>query len=279
MPPQRDSWVRVAPDGTRLALGYDDPTAQIALWNIRNTTFTVLRLSSVSFPNGPVWTPSGDRLLFQARVPNGPANIWWVSADGSDAAERLTTTESNPQRPTGTSPDGSKVIFMEARPSLDVMELALDSSRTVRELIHMPGSFEAGGVISPDGRWLTYESDASGRLEVYVCSYPDVTKSSTPVTTGGAGAPRWLAKTGRELFFATLEGTLMRASVEYTGATVQFGTPTRVLDLTVLAGSTYGAQDIAPDGRIVVIKRTATPPEVNVVLNWNLELARLVPMK
>jgi hypothetical protein len=69
----------------------------------------------------------------------------------------------------------------------------------------------------------------------------------------------------------------MRVSVELTGATVQFGTPTRVLDLT--GWNTYGSYDIALDGRVVVIKQALMPPEVNVVLNWNLELARQVPAK
>jgi hypothetical protein len=153
-----------------------------------------------------------------------------------------------------------------------------DASEPVQALVL---EFVAGNTlaerISPDGRWLAYESDASGRMEIYLCSYPDVTKSCVPVTTTGAGAPRWLPATGRQLFFVTLEGALMRVSVGLTGATVQFGTPTKVLDLT--GWNAYGSYDIARDGRVVVIKQALTPLEVNVVLNWNLELARQVPAK
>jgi hypothetical protein len=111
-----------------------------------------------------------------------------------------------------------------------------------------------------------------------VCSYPDVTKSCAPVTTRGGTAPRWLPGTGRELFFVTLEA-LMRAKVDFTGGAPQFASPTKVLDLPGYIGNSYGSYDVARDGRIAVIKHAATPPEVNVVLNWNLELARLVPAK
>jgi Tol biopolymer transport system component len=156
------------------------------------------------------------------------------------------------------------------------MELALDGTRGIRELIH-EGTYEAGGVISPDGRWLAYESDASGPTEVSVCSYPEITTWCAPVTTGGAGAPRWLPGTGRELFFVTLEGALMRAKVDFTGGAPQFALPMKVLDL--LGWNSYGSYDVARNGRIVVIKHMASPPEVNVVLNWNLELAQRVPMK
>jgi serine/threonine-protein kinase len=277
-PPHRYSWVRIAPDATRLALGYSDPSASIAIWDIRRSTFTALRISSVASINGPVWTSDSRRLLFQGRVSNGPANIWWSSADGSDV-ERLTTTAANPQRPTSVTPDGSKSIFMEGRPSLDVMELTLDAPRRVRELIHVPGSFDAGGVISPDGHWLAYESDVSGRMEVYVCSYPDVTNACSQISTAGGNEPRWLPRTGREIFFVTTDGAVMRVRVDLSSATLQLGPATKAFHLLGTAENFYGSWDIAPDGRAVLIKQPARPPEINVVLNWTQELARLLPAR
>ena len=71
----------------------------------------------------------------------------------------------------------------------------------------------------------------------------------------------------------------MRVKVDFTGASLRFGPPKKVLDLTSQAGTAYTSYDIAPDGRVIVIKQAATPPEVHVVLNWNVELARLVPTK
>ena len=280
-PSHRYTWVRVAPDGTRLALGTGDPGLDIAVLDIRRATLTPLRFASTDFNNGPVWSFDGRRILFQARVPNGPPNVWWVAADGSDTATRLTTTASNPQRPTGVSPDGSNAVLMEARPSLDVMQLALDGTRRVTALVHETASWEAGGVVSPNGRWLAYESDVSGPMEIYACPYPNVAGACVQVSTTGGRAPRWLPKTGDELFFVAPDGALMRVPVENAGPGWQASTPSKLLDRVDLdgTGSAYGSYDVAPDGRIVVIKSLTTPPQISIVLHWNQELARLAPVK
>jgi serine/threonine-protein kinase len=161
---------------------------------------------------------------------------------------------------------------------LDIMEVTL-ASRRVRELIHVQDFWDAGGVISPDGRWLAYESEASGQTNVYVCSYPDVTKACAPVSTGGGDAPRWLPKTGSELFYVTFAGAVMRVKMDFTGATPQPGPAAKVLDLKGFVGFSYGVYDIAPDGRFVVIQRDLPSSEMTVVLNWNQELARLTSGK
>ena len=278
-PSHRYTWVRVAPDGTRLALATGDPGLDIAVLDIRRATLTPLRFAATEFNNGPVWSFDGRRILFQARVPNGPSNVWWVAADGSDTATRLTTTASNPQRPTGVSPDGSSAVLMEARPSLDVMQVALDATRRVTSLLTAAESYEAGGVVSPNGRWLAYESDVSGPMEVYVCPYPNVAGACVQVSTAGGRAPRWLPKTGGELFFVGPNGALMRVPVENAGPAWRAGKPSTLLDRVDLdgTGSAYGSYDVAPDGRIVVIKSVTTPPQISIVLRWNQELARLAP--
>jgi serine/threonine-protein kinase len=278
-PPHRYEWVRAAPDGTRLAVGYRDSDLDVAIWDIRRATLMPLRFASTERANGPVWTPDSSRIIVQVALPNGPSNLWWAAADGSDTAERLTTS-SNTQRPTGVSPDGKHIVLMEARGSLDVMQLALDRTRRVTPLIDEAASFDAGAVVSPDGRWLAYESDVSGQMEIYVCPYPAVRTSSVRVSQMGGMAPRWLPKTGGELFFVSPDGAFMRVSVETTSRTWQAGPPTKVRQLEGYGtGSSYGPYDIAPDGRIVVIKGSVPPPEVVLVLNWNRELARLAPAR
>jgi serine/threonine-protein kinase len=279
-PSRQYVWVRMAPDESRLALGLGDPSPGIAVWDIRRKTLRSLAFASTEFANGPIWTSDSRRIVVQARLLNGPPNLWWALADGSGTAEQLTFTKSNPQRPTGVSPDGSQIVFMEARPSLDVMQVALDGSLRVTELVHEAESYEAGGVVSPNGRWLAYEADVSGRMEIWVRPYPDVTGTRVQVSTKGGHAPRWLPKTGAELFWATPDGSLMRVPVETTGPAWQAGAPVKALDLQGDGtGSAYGAYDIAPDGRIVVIRSATTLPEITLVLHWDQELARLAPVK
>ena len=276
-PPGRYGWVRVAPDGTRLALGSSDP--EIGIWDIRRATLTPLRFASTERPNGPVWTADSGRIVVQAGLPNQRANLWWAAADGSDTPERLTTS-SNTQRPTGATV--THVLLMEAAPdSLNVMQVALDRTRKVTGLIQEPASWDALGVVSPDERWLAYESDVTGRMEIHVCPYPDVIGRCVQVSTMGGTAPRWLPRTGGALFFASPDGSLMRMSVDSTSRSWQAGTPTKVVELQGLSGSgsSSGMYDIAPDGRVVMIKRPTASPEVAVVLHWNQELARLAPAK
>jgi Tol biopolymer transport system component len=239
-------------------------------------TLTPIRLPSGGEGNGPVWTPDGQRVVFQAIVPGEPANIWWSAADGTGVAERLTTTKTNPQLPTSVSPDGAHLLFMEAAPSLDVMQVALDRSGAVTPLSSTP-AWEGGANVAPNGRWLAYESDASGRMEVYVSAYPNTAASRVQVSTNGGSAARW-SRDGKELFFVDPSGALMRADVHASEGVWQAGTPSkhgRLLDS--LGGIWYGSYDLAPDGRIVVIKNPAVDsaavrPQIILVQHFDTEL-------
>jgi Tol biopolymer transport system component len=107
----------------------------------------------------------GRRIVFDSDRAGGVPNLWWQAADGAGAAERLTTS-GNQQSPGGITPDGSQVVFYENTPTMarDLMRLALDSSRRVAALLQTPFD-ERNGVVSPDGRWLAYESNSGGRVE------------------------------------------------------------------------------------------------------------------
>jgi eukaryotic-like serine/threonine-protein kinase len=108
--------------------------------------------------------PDGKRIVFVSQR-DGAQNLYWQPADGTASAERLTQTD-NGQLVTGTSPDGSQLVFHEgAAEGMDLMVLSLAADRTVRPLVRSPFT-ERNGVVSPDGRWVAYESDGSGRLEI-----------------------------------------------------------------------------------------------------------------
>ena len=277
VPPGRYSWVRVSRDGTRLALGGGETSGQVWVWDIKRATLTPIRLPPDGQGNGPVWTPDGLRVAFQGASPGEPVNIWWALADGSGTAERLTTTKTNPQRPTGVTPDGSRLLFMEAAPSLDIMQLALDRTLSVTPLV-TTSAWDAGAVVSPNGHWLAYESDVSGRMEVYVTSYPAVGASQQPVSTTGGSSARW-SPDGKNLFFVDPNGVLMRVAVQASAEVWQSGRPIKQgLSLDSLGGSWYGAYDVARDGRFVVIRNLAvdskaSQPEIVVVQHLDAELA------
>ena len=176
----------------------------------------------------PVWTPDGQRIIFASNR-GGALNLWWQAADGSGNAERLTTS-SNPQFPTGITPDGTAVVFNEPTPTMgsDLLQFALDGTRQVTPLLQTKFD-ECNGIVSPDGRWLAYDSNSSGSFEVYVRPFPNVGGGQSPVSTAGGTRPLW-ARNGKELFYVGADGALMRVPVEASGATWNAGTPTKLFE-------------------------------------------------
>jgi serine/threonine-protein kinase len=143
------------------------------------------------------------------------------------------------------------------------------------------------GALSPDGRWLAYESDESGHYEIFVRPYPDVEAHQWVISSGGGEEPKW-APDGRTLFFRSAK-SLMAAAVE-TAPGFSFRTPEAVLDITAYEfrrgpPRTY---DVSRDGqRFLLVKpvagadagSVAQPLRTVIVQNWTEELKRLVPRK
>ena len=141
--------------------------------------------------------------------------------------------------------------------------------------------------VSPNGQWLAYESNESGRNEIYVRPFPNVDADKQQVSTNGGTQPLW-ARNGQELFYESM-GTLMRVPVK-TGATFERGTPEKVFDAPYLVrppGGPLGRMyDVSADGqRFLMIKETSgadeRPPSARIILvqNWFEELKRLVPTR
>lgn len=134
--------------------------------------------------------------------------------------------------------------------------------------------------LSPDGRWIAYESNASGRFEIYVRPFPNVDDGSWPVSRDGGTRPLW-ARNGRELFYLDPGGRLMSVPVDFDSGFV--GAPEVILEKAYGGGSVGRSYDVSPDGeRFLRIQDQtgavgASAPELILVLNWHDELERLVP--
>ena len=142
-------------------------------------------------------------------------------------------------------------------------------------------TIERNGEVSPDGRWLAYESDESGRSEVYVRPFPAVASGRWQVSTGGGTRPFW-AHDGRELFFnGGADGALTRVGVEG-GSTFTATAPTKLLEpryYTGGSGRTARMGDVSADGRRFLMLKSASEgasTSLVVVLNWTEELKRLI---
>jgi serine/threonine-protein kinase len=206
--------------------------------------------------------------------------------DGTGAAERLTES-ANSQLATAVSPDGMRLIFQETSLTngADVMALELNGKHQVLPLVQTPFN-ERNGIISPDGRWLAYDADDSGRFEIYVRPLPDVTRGHWQVSTTGGTQPLWGSR-GQELFYFGPDGALMRVATA-DGLEWTAGAPTKALEghyAVNTSGLSNRNFDIAPDGqRFLMLKAfgsdaTSTAPQIVVVQHFDEELKRLMPTK
>jgi Tol biopolymer transport system component len=271
---------QLSPDGTRVALEIEDQNHDIWVWDLVRKTLTRVTTDPGS-DRSPVWTPDGRRLLFSSQAGGGLGYLSWQAADGTGTAEHLAES-ANVQRPSAVVADGKRVLFTEGA---DVMMLTLGSGRLVQPLV-ATAQAEQNGVISPDDRWVAYESNDSGPSEIFVRPFPNASEGKTQVSTGGGSQPLW-ARNGRELFYLAPDGALMSVSVK-PGPTWTAAMPTRVIDHPYFRGggvSSSRTYDVSPDGqRFLILKQVASPDQlaaparIVVVEHWFEELKRLVPL-
>ncbi len=199
-PPRGYEAPRISPDARQVAVSV---RGDIWLFDFSAETLMQLTyLGNKGESNRPVWTPDGKRLAFCSNK-DGPPNIYWQLADGSGGLERLTTSESS-NIPISISPDGQTLAFHELKRYTgmdvwiyDVWMLRL-SDRKVQPFLRSK-LWAATPRFSPDGRWLAYISDESGRYEVYVQPYPGP-GGAVQISQGGGIEPVWNPN-GRELFY------------------------------------------------------------------------------
>ena len=127
-------------------------------------------------------------MVFSSRRDGSP-NVYLKDADGTGTVDRLTESGTN-MRVNAVTPDGTRVIARESVPNreYDLMVVPLDSDRAIETLLSTEFN-EANAAISPNGAWVAYESDASGRSEVYVRPFPDVEAEQRQVSTAGGRFP------------------------------------------------------------------------------------------
>ena len=140
-------------------------------------------------------------------------------------------------------------------------------------------------LLLPDGRWLTYESNSTGRFEIYVRPFPNVGGGQWQVSSTGGNQPLW-ARSGRELFYVAPDGALMTVPVQSHDTTWSAGTATKLFAASYFTGGIARGYDVSSDGqRFVMIKegggtdQIASASQIIVVQHWAEELKRLVPSK
>lgn len=276
-PPRPYIYPRVSPDGTRVAVEVWDQGRDIWVWDVLRETLT--RVTDNPGRDGfPVWTPDGERLVFGS-AGNTATNLFWRAADGTRSADRITESRKT-QFPYSVSSDGTRLFIREDDPEtgLDISMVSLKGQQRTEPLIRTAFN-EQNAEISPDSRWLAYQSNDSGRDEIYVRPFPNVSDGRWQVSRTGGTRPLW-SRNGRELFYLAPNG--LNSVTIAAGTTFNAGPPTRLIERqyfaqTAFIGRTY---DVSIDGeRFLMIKESSSvpPPQIVVIENWFEELKRLVP--
>ncbi len=266
---------RLSPDGRRIAVGIMDQETQVWLYDLSRETLTRFTFEG-NVNLSALWTSDGRRITFQSDK-EGPPNVYWQRADGSGGLERLTTSDYT-SVPSSCSPDG-QLAFVQIDPAtgFDIWVLRL-TDRKAQPFLRTPYN-ETSPRFSPDGRWLAYISNESGRYEVYVQPYPGP-GGKWQISTEGGTEPAWNPN-GRELFYRSGDKMMAVDIATQPGFTV--GKPRALFAGWYEATpATFSNYDVTPDGqRFLMLKRNeqeaSAPTQINVVLNWLEELKRRVP--
>jgi serine/threonine-protein kinase len=274
------SFPALSPDGSQLAFSLQEGSS-IHIWVKQLDRGPSLKITfDGTFNQSPAWTPDGRFVTFESNQRGTSFDLWTTRADGGAPAALSLDTD----RGLGSSlwsPDGEWLVFrtsfddrgqgdiLAVRPGVDAAPVSLIATEFR----------EQSATLSPDGRFLAYSSNETGRHEIYVVPFPDASAGRWAVSTAGGTEPLW-SHGGGELFYRDGQGDLLSVQVE-TNPTFSLRTTTPLFSATgYRANLNHRQYDVAPDDeRFLMLRPTGEDeaPEWTLVLNFFEELRQRVP--
>ena len=265
-------WPELSPDGRRVAMSRTvQDNLDIWLLDLVRGGRTRLTFDAANDIN-PIWSPDGMRIAFQS-IRTGVHNLYVKPSNGSGAEERLVESTNN-KGAQDWSRDGRWLLYYEAHPTNGRGLWALDMTspdHPPRVVADTPAE-EVLAAFSPDGRWVAYQTNESGRFEVVVQPFPDA-GGKWQVSAAGGVAPRWRAD-GQELYFLAPDATMMAVPVTAAGTSFAAGTPVVLFPTRIVDGGTVALNRpqyaVARDGRFLINQPVgdATAAPITLILNW-----------
>jgi Tol biopolymer transport system component len=269
----------LSPNEKRFIADRLDPQATLQdLWQYDASGSNPLRFTfDPANDFSPVWSPDASRIVWGSSRDGAVTNLYQKAASGA-GEDTLLLKSDYPNIPTDWSRDGRFIIFRQFDPKtkLDVWVLPAPGSGEAKPfpLVRTEAN-EFGGALSPDGRWLSYVSDVSGRFEVYVQSFSGG-GGKRQISNGGGSGPRW-RRDGRELFYYAGDGKLMAAQVR-SGESLELGAVVQLFEFR--AGTIWDfftPYAVTADGQRFLINAVVdTEPNapLTAVVNWAADLRR-----
>jgi hypothetical protein len=279
----------LSPDGRRVAMSRNvQGNTDIWLRDLLRGGLTRLTFDAAGDAH-PVWSPDGMRIAFSSNR-TGDYDLYLKPSNGSGAEERVVASPNTDRMLQAWSADGRWLLYYELNRSLrDLWALDMTATdrpstssgrpepvegRTPRVVVNTPAQ-EVLAQFSPDGRWVAYQSNESGRFEVVVQPFPEA-GAKWQVSTAGGVAPRWRAD-GKELYFLAPDATMMAVPVTAAGASFETGTPVALFPTRIVDGGTVASNRaqyaVGRDGRFLINQpvRDATVAPITLILNWRPE--------
>jgi len=273
---------RASPDGNRIALQASTSgiNADAEIWILDRRTGALSRFTTGGGNSDAIWSPDGKRIAWAGPARGDTnttdrnvtvelravADIYWQVADKSAPPELLYASP-RPQWPWSFTPDGKTLVFDENNGSItSIMAMTVGSSEAPKAIVASSEFTNRLGKLSPDGHWLAYTSNETGRFEVYVRPFPGP-GGATQVSVDGGDQPIW-SRDGRELFY--------RDGANVVAAVMGLGT---VKSRSVLFQDSFDRSnatnyDALPGGGFVMLRSSGEEDDLTVMVNWITEINR-----
>jgi Tol biopolymer transport system component len=279
------SSTRISPDGRRLAVAMLDSSVR----NYKVWIFDLFRdkQNRLTFGLGrtqfPVWAPDGSAVVFASNR-TGPYQLVERRSD-TMGDETIILDSAISKYPTAWSADGRFIAYNTTAPGKNLTELwVLPLFGERKPYAFQQGGFNIGqGQFSPDGHWIAYSSDESGRPEIYVSPFPGG-GTKWQVSPSGGTSPRW-RRDGKELFYLSADSKLTSVEVNGSGSIFQVGVIHPLFHVALKSGASrldlnptneQIGYDAAPDGKWFVVNSPpiGNPPPITLITNWTPEAGK-----
>jgi eukaryotic-like serine/threonine-protein kinase len=268
----------LSPDGRQLAVMVLRSGVSSDIWvkQLDRAPFTNTRVTFGGGNANPVWSPDGRSLLFTSGSSERRGFVFRKPADGTGVMDTVVRLARGLNEVVVTPDSTTFLVRLVAPGSRDIVQ-ARRGRDTAVPLVASPTYQEIGPALSPDGKWLAYASNESGRYEVYVRPYPDVNAGRWQLSQAGGLTPVW-SRNGRELFYLDGAGMLVSVAV-LPDATFKLGTQTPLFNTSGYASNAVSLfYDVSPDGqrflllRPLVTAATGGKVELVQITNWAAEV-------
>ncbi len=267
LPPNRYANPRISPDGRRLLVETDNSAIDM-LDLLRGTRARLTAAAPATLFSA--WTADGQGVVFYRNY-----TLFWTAIDGSGRGGRLPAYGGiNFPLSAGPDPDSMLALHVQPETSGDVFLMSISGKFQPKALI-ATAAYEGGAQLSPDGRWLLYQSNESGRPEIYVRRYPALDRR-WQVSEGGGVQARW-SGTGREIYYRGGRH-MMAVAFDARAAEPGFGKPAALFadEYDYGQNASIPNYDVTRDGRFIMLRRGTQGGHLQVVTNWTEELKRAI---